>query len=196
MRKAEVNRKTKETDIQLSLCLDGDGVSEIDTGIAFFDHMLSQLATHGGMALRLKCRGDLQVDGHHTVEDVGIVLGAAFKDALGGKEGIRRYASACIPMDETLCRAVVDISGRPYLHYKVGFPNLSECFTGTYDPVLTEEFFRAFVNSAGVTLHAEALYGNNTHHITEAVFKAFSRALRDAVKIDGGNTVPSSKGSL
>ena len=191
MRTAEVVRKTLETDIQISLCLDGGDIS-IETGIGFFDHMLTALAKHSGFGLTVKCSGDLNVDGHHTVEDVGIVLGKALAQALGDKGGIVRYGSAYIPMDEALAFAVVDISCRPFVRYEAVM-HQERC--GDYDTCLTEEFFRAFAMNAGVTLHLNALYGTNAHHITEALYKAAAHALKAACKSNNGGTL-STKGCL
>lgn len=191
MRKAAVKRGTRETQIELELCLDG-GEINIDTGIGFFNHMLTSLAFHGGFGLRVKAEGDLEVDCHHTVEDVGIVLGQAFKDAMGDKAGIRRFGDAHIPMDEALAFGAVDISGRPFLVFDASFPQER---IGSYDSCITEEFFRAFAVNAGITLHIRSVYGSNSHHITEAIFKAAARALRSALVIEG-NLTPSTKGVL
>ncbi len=191
MRNASVSRKTLETDITLTLCLDG-GETSVDTGIGFFDHMLTALARHSGFGLTVACAGDLNVDGHHTVEDVGIVLGRALAEALGDKGGIVRYGSAYIPMDEALAFAVVDVSGRPFLRYEAEM-HQERC--GDYDTCLTEEFFRAFSMNAGITLHINALYGSNAHHITEAIFKAAAHALRAACTPSDGGTL-STKGCL
>lgn len=191
MRSAHVARKTKETAIDLSLCLEGGGVS-VDTGIGFFDHMLTALAFYAGWGLTLTARGDLHVDGHHTVEDVGIVLGQALRQALGDRAGIRRFGTAYVPMDEALCRTVVDISNRPYLVFRAAMP---QPMTGGYDTCLTEEFMRALAVQAGLTLHQECLYGGNSHHITEALFKSLGLALRDAVRVEGARVV-STKGVL
>ncbi len=191
MRYAELSRKTKETDIAVKLDLDG-GAADISTGIGFFDHMLTALAVHGGMGLTVKAEGDLNVDGHHTVEDVGIVLGTAFKEALGDKKGIARYGTAFIPMDEALGFASVDISGRPFLVFDAEFP---EEKIGDFDSCLTEEFFRAFAFNAGITLHLKCVYGKNSHHIAEALFKACAHALKDA-KAATGNEILSTKGVL
>jgi len=191
VRKATVKRETRETRIELALCLDG-GEIEIDTGIGFFDHMLTSLAFHSGFGLVVKARGDLEVDCHHTVEDIGIVLGQAFREATGDKAGIRRFSDAYIPMDEALAFAAVDISGRPFLVFDAAFPHDR---IGSYDSCLTEEFFRAFAVNAGVTLHIRSVYGSNSHHITEAIFKAAARALRSALVIEGSMT-PSTKGVL
>ena len=191
MRYAEINRKTKETDISLKLTLT-PGESKIDTGIGFFDHMLTAFAFYGGMQLTLTCKGDLQVDGHHTVEDCGIVLGKAFAEALGDKKGIRRFASAYVPMDEALCFCALDVSGRPYLVYDAPMP---QPMIGDYDSCLTREFMRAFCMNAGITLHLKAHYGDNAHHITEGLYKALGLALRDAVRVEGEG-VTSTKGVL
>ena len=191
MRTATINRKTKETDISLTLSLDGGEVS-IDTGIGFFDHMLTALSFYGGFGMILSVKGDLHIDGHHTVEDVGIVLGQAIKEALGDKVGIRRFASAYIPMDEALCRTVVDFSGRPFLVFE---GEMHQPMIGTYDSCLTEEFMRAVAVAAGITLHMHALYGKNAHHITEAMFKSFGVAMKDAVQVVS-DKVTSTKGVL
>jgi imidazoleglycerol-phosphate dehydratase len=176
MRTATVSRATKETDVTATLSLEGGAVS-ISTGVGFFDHMLTALAVHGGFGLTLHCEGDLQVDGHHTVEDCGIVLGEAFSKALAGKSGVARYGQAAIPMDESLARAVIDLSGRPFLVFRVAF---SQDQIGSFDSCLCEEFFRAFAVNARITLHLELLYGNNAHHEAEALFKAAAHALRRA----------------
>ncbi len=191
MRAYAITRKTKETDISLSLSLDG-GEVVVDTGIGFFDHMLTALAFYAGFGLELRAVGDLQVDGHHTVEDVGIVLGQALAHALGEKKGIIRFGTAFVPMDEALCRVVLDLSNRPFLHFDAEMP---QAVIGGYDACLTEEFMRAFAGSGGVTLHIQALYGSNSHHITEAIFKALGLALKDAVRIEGAG-VTSTKGIL
>lgn len=190
-RTVTVTRQTKETDIELTLGLDG-GACLVQTGIGFFDHMLGAFALHGGFGLSLKAEGDLHVDAHHTVEDVGIVLGTAFRQALGDKKGITRFADAYVPMDEALAFAAADISGRAYLVLDGEIP--AEML-GAYPTVLNEEFFRAFAYNAGITLHLRTLYGKNAHHMTEALFKAAARALREAVRIDG-NSVVSTKGVL
>lgn len=191
MRTAEVSRKTKETDIKASLNLDG-GSCEVSTGIGFFDHMLTAFAVHGGFGLTLKAVGDLDVDGHHTVEDTGIVLGKAFAKALGDKSGIARYGSFYIPMDEALALCVVDISGRPYLVFDDPFDNQT---IGSFDACLVTEFLRAFAMNAGITLHMKVLYGKNAHHIAEAVFKALGHALKAACATSDG-TILSTKGVL
>lgn len=180
-REAEITRKTNETDIKLKLALDGSGKSEIDTGIGFFDHMLNLFTKHGLFNLELKAIGDLNVDAHHTVEDVGIVLGQAIKEALGEKKSIKRYGAKYVPMDEALSRVALDLSGRPFLVFEA-------CFTsdkvGEMDTELVEEFFRAVAFNAGINLHIKVLYGTNNHHIIESIFKAFARTLDDATIID------------
>ena len=192
MRKATVSRKTKETDITLTLCLDGSGKTDIDTGIGFFDHMLTALAVHGGMDLAVKCRGDLNVDGHHTVEDIGIVFGKALSEALGDKKGIRSFGCAYVPMDESLARSVIDLSGRAYLNFDA--TGLSGMIGGD-DSSLTEEFFTAVCSNAFMNAHIDVIRGRNAHHICEAVFKSFARALKEAKKVTGDD-IPSTKGSL
>jgi imidazoleglycerol-phosphate dehydratase len=189
-----VTRKSTETRVDVEVTLEGKGTSQIHTGIGFFDHMLILLASHGSFNLRVSCSGDLEVDGHHTVEDVGIVLGKAFDKALGDRKGIYRYGTFFVPMDESLAMASVDISGRPHVHYRV--PELAS-MVGEFDTQLTEEFFRAFCNHCGVTLHLRVLYGRNTHHMLEAAFKAFARALKQAVAIcNQEENVPSTKGII
>lgn len=190
-RTAAVDRDTKETQIALSLSLDG-GEVDIQTGIGFFDHMLNAFAFYGGLGLQLKAQGDLKVDGHHTVEDVGICLGRAVKEALGDRMGIRRFASAYIPMDEALCFAALDFSNRPFLAYDAEMP---QEMIGAYASCLTEEFMRAFAVNSGLTLHLKALAGKNAHHITEALFKALGVAVRDAVRVVGTGAT-STKGVL
>jgi len=195
MRKATVERKTKETAITVSVNLDGSGRYDVSTGIGFLDHMLEQLARHSLMDLEVKAKGDLDIDFHHTTEDSGIVIGAAVKQALGGGQGIRRFGSALIPMNETLTRVALDASDRPYLIWKVVFtqPKLGEM-----DTELFKEWFQAFSQHAGLTLHVETLYGENSHHIVESCFKGLARALREAMEIDprGSGAVPSTKGVL
>ncbi len=191
MRTSTVKRDTKETKISLKLNLDG-GAVKIDSGIGFFDHMLTALAFYSGFGLELKASGDLNVDGHHTVEDVGICLGLAFKEALGEKKGIARFGTAYVPMDEALCRTVLDISNRPYLVYDAEMP---QGLIGSYDACLTEEFMRSFAVNGGITLHMACLYGKNAHHITEALFKSLGLALKQAVKVEG-TAVVSTKGVL
>ena len=191
-RSAHLQRETKETKIDLSLEIDGTGAARADTGIPFFDHMLEQLGKHGGFDLTIDAQGDLEVDLHHTVEDVGIVLGTALKQALGDKAGVRRFASALVPLDEALVQVALDLSGRPFLVYEVD--PIAE-WIGTFDPQLMEEFWRAFTFGAGITLHLRSLSGRNGHHVIEASFKGVARALRDAVRVEGTG-VPSTKGSL
>jgi len=193
-RAATRSRVTKETSIEIDLRLDGGGVATVDTGLPFFDHMLAQLGKHGGFDLTLTARGDLEVDAHHTVEDVGIALGECLRDALGDKAGVRRFASGSLPLDESLVDVALDLSGRPYLHYAVE-PGSEPLGTPPFDPQLAEEFWRAFVTSAGITMHLELRRGKNPHHILEASFKAVARALRDAVRVEGTG-VPSTKGTL
>lgn len=194
-RAAEVHRKTKETDLRVHLVLDGRGEARVRTGIGFFDHMLEALARHALLDLTVEASGDLHVDGHHTVEDTGIALGQAIARALGDRAGIRRYADAIVPLDEALVRAVVDVSGRPYLAYHVDIPKWQ--MLGDYDVFLTPEFFRALVQNAGLTVHLDLVRGDNPHHIVEAAFKAFARALDDATTIDPRvSGVPSTKGVL
>lgn len=180
-RKSEINRKTKETDISLEINLDGKGKQEICTGIGFFDHMLSLFAKHGFFDLKIRAEGDLEVDSHHTVEDTGIVLGQALKMALGNKESIRRYGTAYVPMDEALALVTLDLSGRPFLVFDI--PPVSEK-VGEMETQLIEEFFRAVAFNGGITLHVRGLYGSNSHHIIEALFKAFGRALDEATRVD------------
>ncbi len=190
MRAAEINRKTKETDICVKLDLDGGEVN-IDTGIGFFDHMLTALAVHGGFGLDITAKGDLNVDGHHTVEDVGIVLGTAFAKAMDDKSGIMRYGSAYIPMDEALGFCAVDVSARPYLVFKADITNER---IGDFEACLTEEFMRAFAFNAGLTLHLRCEYGSNDHHIIEALFKALAHALKNAVRLNGDGSSLTTKG--
>jgi len=193
MRTAKVERKTKETDISITLNLDGRGNYTINTSIPFLDHMLSLLCKHGLFDLKIKAKGDTEVDYHHTVEDIGIVLGKAVKQALGTMRGITRYGQATVPMDEALASVSIDISGRPYLVYKVEFQKRSKI--KNFDQDLVEDFLQAFVSNSSITLHVETPYGRNTHHIIEAVFKAFGKALRQAVSIDPRvKGVPSTKG--
>ena len=192
MRIGEIQRKTKETDISVFVKLDGEGKVNIDTGIGFFDHMLTAFGVHGGMDMEIECNGDLNVDGHHTVEDVGIVLGQAFAKALGDKSGIARYGTAFAPMDEALVMCSLDISGRPFLAFNADF---HDDRVGEYDTCLSEEFFRAFAFNAGITLHIREEYGKNDHHITEAMYKAVAHALKDAVKLNGTGVL-STKGVL
>ena len=194
-RSAEVTRNTAETRIRVALNLDGSGQAQLSTGIGFFDHMLDQIARHGLIDLDIQAQGDLHIDGHHTVEDVGITLGQAFAKALGEKIGIRRYGHAYVPLDEALSRVVIDLSGRPGLEMDVPFKS---GMIGGFDTQLAHEFFQGFVNHAGATLHIDNLKGENAHHQCETVFKAFARALRIAVERDprAAGTIPSTKGSL
>ncbi len=196
-RSALRERETGETRVRVQLDLDGQGISEIETGIGFFDHMLDALARHAGFDLRVECEGDLHIDGHHTVEDVGIVVGGAFLEAIGPKLGIARFADATIPLDEAVVRAVVDISGRPFIHYGVTVPP-AQARIGDFDTALAAEFWRAFATEARITLHLDLLRGENAHHIVEATFKAVARALSAATRIDPAraSAVPSTKGVL
>ncbi|MCX7615747.1 MAG: imidazoleglycerol-phosphate dehydratase HisB [Clostridiales bacterium] len=191
MRQAALERKTKETEIELFLDLDGGDI-KIETGIGFFDHMLNSFATHSGISLIVNAKGDLHVDCHHLVEDVGIVLGQAFRQALADKKGLRRFADAFVPMDEALCLAVVDLGGRAYLVFDAPMPQ-ERC--GEYDTCMTEEFLRSFAFNAGMNLHVKCLYGSNAHHITEAIFKALAKTIKEAIKIEGA-VLPSTKGVL
>ena len=195
MRTSEISRVTAETDIKLSLDLDGSGVSDVDTGVGFLDHMLTLLARHARFDLYVKAKGDVYVDDHHTVEDVGIVLGQAFAEAVGDKKGICRYGSCILPMDEALIMCAVDISGRDYLGYELEIPTEK---VGTFDTELAEEFWLGFTRNARVTLHFQQLAGKNSHHIIEGAFKAAARALGQAVSIDAAyaNEIPSTKGLL
>ncbi|MGN6100162.1 MAG: imidazoleglycerol-phosphate dehydratase HisB [Devosia sp.] len=195
MRRAKIARKTNETDIAVELDLDGTGRHEIATGVGFLDHMLDQLSRHSLIDMTVRAKGDLHIDFHHTAEDVGIALGQAVKEALGDKRGIRRYASADLPMDGTLTRAALDVSGRPFLVWKVAF---TADKIGEMDTELFREFFQAFAMNAGITLHVEAFYGDNNHHVAESAFKAVARALREAVEIDPRqkDSIPSTKGTL
>jgi imidazoleglycerol-phosphate dehydratase len=195
MRKASIDRKTTETEISVSVDLDGTGAYDVKTGIGFLDHMLELLARHSLIDIKLRAKGDLHMDFHHTAEDSGIVLGQAVAKALGDRKGIRRYASLHLPMDETLTRAAIDVSGRPYLVFKADF---SRPKIGDFDTELVREWFQAFAMNAGVTLHVETLYGDNNHHIAESCYKALARALREALEIDPRqkDRIPSTKGSL
>jgi len=194
MRKAEVSRNTKETKIGVKLNLDGKGVAQVATGVPFLDHMLEQVARHGAFDLDISAKGDLHIDAHHTVEDIGITLGQAFAKAAGDKKGVRRYGHAYVPLDEALSRAVVDLSGRPGLEYHIEF---TRARIGEFDVDLVHEFFQGFVNHAQVTLHLDSLKGTNAHHQAETAFKAFARALRMAVEADPRvKDVPSTKGKL
>ncbi len=192
IRSSSQERTTAETSIGIDLVVDGTGRIEIETGIPFFDHMLTQLAKHGGFDLSLRAKGDLDVDLHHTVEDVGITLGTALREALGDKAGVRRFANALVPLDEALVQVALDLSGRPFLAYDVD--PVAE-WIGTFDPQLAEEFWKGFVDGARITLHLRSLSGRNGHHVIEASFKGAARALRDAVRVEGTG-VPSTKGVL
>ncbi|MCI8626197.1 MAG: imidazoleglycerol-phosphate dehydratase HisB [Lachnospiraceae bacterium] len=193
-RKSSIQRTTLETNILLELNLDGRGDARIDTGIGFFDHMLNSFAKHGIFDLKLSCQGDLEIDGHHTVEDVGIVLGQAIRDAVGAKRGIRRYGSCILPMDDALVLCAVDLCGRPYLQYHLTLPSER---VGALETELVREFFQAVAYAAGMNLHIKQMDGENTHHLIEATFKSFARALSEAVSLDGRiNGVLSAKGSL
>lgn len=194
-RTADVNRDTLETRIKVSVNIDGTGKSSFNTGVPFLDHMLDQVARHGMVDLAVEAKGDLHIDAHHTVEDIGITLGQAFAKAVGDKKGIRRYGHAYVPLDEALSRVVIDFSGRPGLEYHVAYPR---AMIGDFDVDLLHEFFQGFVNHAQVTLHIDALRGNNAHHIAETIFKAFGRALRMALEADTrmSGILPSTKGAL
>ena len=195
-RTAEVGRSTRETAIEVGIDLDGTGATRVSTGLPFFDHMLGQLGRHGGFDLTVEAEGDLEVDAHHTVEDVGVALGEVVATALGDKAGIRRFGSVSVPLDEALVDVAVDLSGRPYLAYGIEFaPDTAGLGSPQFDPQLAEEFWRAFVTAAGITLHVRLVSGKNTHHIVEASFKAVARALRDAVRVEGAD-IPSTKGTL
>ena len=195
MRTATVTRKTAETDIELHVDLDGTGTTDVSTGLPFFDHMLSQLGRHGGLDLTVEATGDLEIDAHHTVEDVGIALGGALKEALGDKAGVRRFASSAVPLDEALVECALDLSGRPFLVYEIDPPGEKILGDPPFDPQLAEEFWRALATSAAWTLHLTMVRGKNTHHVIEASFKATARALRDAVRVEGSG-IPSTKGTL
>lgn len=198
-RSADKARSTKETSIDISVAVDGTGTTDISTGIPFFDHMLSQLGKHGGMDLRVHCVGDIEIDTHHTIEDVGIAFGEAFREALGDKAGVRRFASSAVPLDEALIEVAVDLSGRPFLVYEVdpsgGTGQTFLLGEPGFDPQLAEEFWRAFTVASMITLHIRMRAGKNTHHIVEASFKAVARALRDAVRVESFG-IPSTKGTL
>jgi imidazoleglycerol-phosphate dehydratase len=195
MRKADISRKTTETSVKVAINLDGSGAYDVKTGVGFFDHMMEQLARHSLIDIQLEAKGDLHIDDHHTVEDSGIALGQAVAKALGDRKGIRRYGSCDLPMDETLSRCAIDVSGRAFLVFKVDFPTQK---IGTFDTELVREWFQAFAMNAGITLHIENAYGANSHHIAESCFKALARALRDALEIDPrqANRIPSTKGTL
>jgi imidazoleglycerol-phosphate dehydratase len=195
MRRATITRKTNETEITVSVGLDGAGTARVGTGVGFFDHMLEQVARHSGIDLEVSAKGDLHIDMHHTIEDTGIALGQAVRQALGDRKGIGRYSDVHLPMDETLTRVAIDVSGRPFLVFKAEFtaPKI-----GDFDTELVREFFQAFAMNAGITLHVETLYGANSHHIAESCFKGLARALRAAIAIDARrkDEIPSTKGSL
>jgi imidazoleglycerol-phosphate dehydratase len=195
MRSANITRKTAETDISVKIDLDGTGTYDNRTGVGFFDHMLDQLARHALIDMEIRCEGDLHIDDHHTVEDVGIALGQALTQAVGDKKGIRRYGACLLPMDDALLRAALDISGRPYMVWNVDMPTAQ---IKTFDTELVREFFQAFSTHGGLTLHVDALHGINSHHIAEAAFKSVARALRDALEIDPrkSDAIPSTKGTL
>ena len=195
MRQATITRKTTETSVVASVSLDGTGTYEMKTGVGFFDHMMEQLARHSLIDTKIEAKGDLHIDDHHTVEDCGIALGQAVAKALGDRKGIRRYASADLPMDETLTRCAIDVSGRPFLVFKVNFPRQK---IGNFDTELVREWFQAFAMNSGITLHIENAYGENAHHIAESCFKALARALRVAIEIDPRQSgiIPSTKGTL
>jgi imidazoleglycerol-phosphate dehydratase len=196
VRQASRQRVTKESSIEVTLDLDGSGRTDVRTGLPFFDHMLDQLGRHGGFDLTIHTEGDLQVDAHHSVEDTGIVLGQCLAEALGDKAGIRRFASSLIPLDEALVEVALDLSGRPYFAYDVPFaPDTPGLGNPPFDPQLAEEFWRAVVTAAGITLHVRRREGRNSHHIVEATFKGIARALRDAVRVEGAE-IPSTKGTL
>lgn len=194
-RLATYERETKETSIKVSLSLDGTGTTNIETGLPFFDHMLDQLGRHGGFDLNVHAKGDLQIDAHHTVEDVGIAIGRCFKEAIGDKKGVRRFSSSACPLDEALVDVSLDLSGRPFLFYDVESPGQKILSDPPFDPQLIEEFWRAFVMSSEITVHQVLIRGKNTHHIIESLFKSTARALKDAVKIEGDD-LPSTKGVL
>ena len=194
-RTASRSRTTKETSIELSIDLDGAGTAEVSTGLPFFDHMLDQIGRHGGFDLRLKAEGDLHVDAHHTVEDVGIALGEAFGEALGDKAGIRRFASGLYPLDEAIVEVALDLSGRPFVVYEVPFGEVLPLGDPPFNPEMAEHFWQSFATAAGITLHVRLKDGRNTHHIVEASFKGVARCLRDAVRVEGTG-VPSTKGVL
>ena len=195
MRQATITRKTTETSVAASVSLDGTGTYDMKTGVGFFDHMMEQLARHSLIDMKIEAQGDLHIDDHHTVEDCGIALGQAVSKALGDRKGIKRYASADLPMDETLTRCAIDVSGRPFLVFKVNFPRQK---IGNFDTELVREWFQAFAMNSGITLHIENAYGENAHHIAESCFKALARALRVAIEIDPrqANVIPSTKGTL
>ena len=195
MRNATITRKTAETEITVEIAIDGSGIYDNQTGVGFFDHMLNQLARHSLIDMTVSCTGDLHIDDHHTVEDVGIALGQALSHAIGDKRGIRRYGACLLPMDDALVRAALDLSGRPYLVWNMDLPTAK---IGTFDTELVREFFQAFSTHGGITLHVDALHGINSHHMAEAAFKAVARALREALESDArkSDAIPSTKGSL
>ncbi len=194
-RSATRHRKTAETDIEIGIDVDGTGTTDVSTGLPFFDHMLDQLGRHGGFDLRIAAVGDLHVDGHHTVEDVGILLGETFREALGDKAGVRRFASGMFPLDEALISVALDLSGRPFVAYDVPFGEVLPLGDPPFNPEMVEHFISSFAMSAAITLHVTKLAGVNTHHVIEATFKGLARSLRDAVRVEGSG-VPSTKGSL
>ncbi|MFM7536705.1 MAG: imidazoleglycerol-phosphate dehydratase HisB [Acidimicrobiales bacterium] len=195
MRRAERTRTTKETSVRVVVDLDGSGTVSASTGIPFYDHMLDQLGRHGGFDLVVEARGDLHVDGHHTVEDVAIVLGEAFREALGDKTGIRRFASGRFPLDEALVEVALDLSGRPFVVWEVALPDTVPLGEPPFNPTMAEHAVQSFATAAGITLHVTGVRARNTHHVIEATFKGLARCLRDAVRVDGGG-VPSTKGAL
>jgi len=195
-RTATRSRSTSETTIELSIDLDGSGVTDVSTGIPFFDHMLDQLGRHGSFDLRVRAEGDLRIDTHHTIEDVSIVLGEAFAEALGDKAGVRRFASGRYPLDEALVDVALDLSGRPFVHWDVAMPEALPLGSPPFDPQLAEHAVSSFATAAHITLHVTLQRGRNVHHIIEATFKGLARCLRDAVRIEGGAAVPSTKGTL
>jgi len=194
-RTATSRRTTKETDIEVSIDLDGSGTATVSTGLPFFDHMLDQLGRHGGFDLTVQATGDLQVDGHHTVEDTGILIGEVFRQALGDKAGVRRFASGSFPLDEALVEVALDLSGRPFVVYDVPFGEVLPLGEPPFNPEMVEHFFQSFATAAGITLHVHRRAGRNTHHVVEATFKGVARCLRDAVRVEGTG-VPSTKGTL
>jgi imidazoleglycerol-phosphate dehydratase len=196
VRSASRSRSTKETSIEVSIDLDGSGQTNISTGLPFYDHMLDQLGRHGGFDLSVKAAGDLHIDAHHTVEDTAIVLGECFAEAIGSKAGVRRFASGFFPLDESLVRVALDLSGRPYFVWRVQMPEAIPLGTPPFDPSLAEHVMQSFATAAGITLHVELQYGSNVHHIIEASFKGLARCLRDAVEVVEEGVVPSTKGVL
>jgi imidazoleglycerol-phosphate dehydratase len=194
-RTASARRTTNETDVAVSIDLDGSGTTSVSTGLPFFDHMLDQLGRHGGFDLTVTATGDLEVDGHHTVEDTGILLGEVFREALGDKAGVRRFASGLFPLDEALVEVALDLSGRPFVVYDVPFGEVLPLGDPPFNPEMAEHFFQSFATTAGITLHVTRRAGRNTHHVVEAAFKGVARCLRDAVRVEG-RSVPSTKGTL